>query len=322
MNAYAVGTPVGTQITNDVTVSYNLNGSATVQMDSVSFLVQEIIDVNVSWQDTANIVVLSSSPDQVLTFLVTNIGNGLEEFSLTVDESPIATDDFDPADLMIFIDSNNNGVFDTGGVDQEHIPGANDISLDANGLDSQIIFVVGDIPASLNVGDEGVIELTANSATTGAAGSAPGTVLVGLGDGGVDVLVGLTEASADITGTYEVASLIDVNITKSAEIIDDTGGGGSCTAAPCSPIPGAIIQYTLEVRAEGGVETAQNVVISDPIPTNTTYDASSITLDGSPLTDSNLDADAGFFASNEVTVNLGNLNDSDTHTITFNVIIN
>ena len=258
----------------------------------------------------------------MLTFLVANIGNGMEEFSLTVDESPITTDDFDPTDLMIFIDSNNNGVFDTGGVDQEHISGVNDIPLDANGVDSQIVFVVGDIPASLNVGDEGVIELIADAATPGAAGSAPGTVFVGLGDGGVDVLIGLTEASADITGTYEVASLIDVNITKSAEIIDDTGGGGSCTTPPCRPITGAIIQYTLEVRARGGVETAQNVVITDPIPANTTYDASSITLDGSPLTDSNLDADAGFFAANEVIVNLGNLNDSDTHTITFNVIIN
>ena len=121
---------------------------------------------------------------------------------------------FNKYNLLIFIDSNNNGVFDTGGVDQEHTPGVNDIPLDANGIDSQIVFVVGDIPASLNDGDEGVIELVANAATPGAAGSAPGTVLNGLGDGGVDVLIGLTEASADITGIYEVASLIDVNITK------------------------------------------------------------------------------------------------------------
>ncbi|MEM8843617.1 MAG: hypothetical protein AAGB35_01075 [Pseudomonadota bacterium] len=319
--AYALGTPAGTVISNTVTVEYNQNGSPQTSTDTVVFSVQEIIDVNLVSQDASNVLVLTSSLDQVLTFLVTNIGNGIEEFSFAFDASPIGTDDFDPTNLRIFIDSNNNGVFDTGGIDVEHIPALNDVSLDANGVDSQVIFIVGDIPPALIDGDEGLIEITANATTAGAAGSTPGTILVGLGDGGVDALVGLTEASVDTPGTYEVASLIDVNITKNAQVIDDTAGGGSCTTAPCSPIPGAIIQYSLDVVASG-IDTAANVVITDAIPTDTTYEPSSITLNGIPLTDSSVDADAGFIAANVITVNLGDLTNADNHTITFNVVIN
>ena len=299
-----------------------MGGLAGMETGSVDFFVQEIIDVNVAWQDASNILVISSSVDQVLTFLVTNIGNGTEDFSLVYDDSPAVTDDFDPTSLEIYIDSNNNGIFDTGGVDIQHIPGVNDISLDANGVDSQIVFVTGDIPSALSDGDEGIIEFTANAATPGAAGSPPGTVLPGLGDGGVDVLIGLTEASEAMPGTYEVASIINVNINKSAQVINDTAGGGTCTTPPCNPIPGAIIRYTLEVTAAGGINTAENVVITDVVPADTTYEVSSITLDGGPLTDTNLDADAGFITANTVTVNLGDLNDTDTHLITFDVVIN
>ena len=84
---------------------------------------------------------------------------------------------------------------------------------------------------------------------------------------------------------------------------------------------GDLITYTIHFTNAGSID-AENVVITDPIPTDTTYDVSSITLDGSPLTDSSADTDAGFISANVVTVNLGDLNDSDTHTITFNVIIN
>ena len=319
---YSVGTPVGVQITNDVTVDYNISGLPGSITTSNSFFVNEIIEVDVSWQDASNLLVVSSSTEQALSFLITNIGNGIEVYSLAVDDNPAVADEFDPTNVDIYLDTNRNGFFDTGGVDIQYVPGVNDLSLDANGIDSQIVFVTGDIPVGLADDDESTIELSASSVTPGAAGAATGTTLTGVGDGGLDAIVGFSQAEEPDLGTYQVASLVDVNITKSAEVIDDTAGGGTCTTAPCTPLPGAIIQYTLEVSAAGGINSAENVVITDAIPTDTTYELSSITLDGTPLTDSDLDADAGFISANVVTVNLGDLNDSDTHTITFNVTIN
>jgi uncharacterized repeat protein (TIGR01451 family) len=288
--------------------------------------VQEIIDVNVGWQDASNVLVLSPDMQQVLTYLVTNTGNGEETFSLSVNSAPAITDDFDPINTSIFIDSNGNGIFDGTATEIAYIPGVNDLQLDANAVDSQTVFVLSDIPPSLSIDETGVIEFIANSTTSGAAGAAPGTVLVGAGDiaGGspTDAAVGLTQASANVTGTYQIDQGIDINIIKSAQVIDDTAAGGTCTIPPCIPAPGATIRYTLTVNAQGGINTAENVVITDPIPVDTTYKSGSIVLDGAPLTDSSTDADAGFMSADVVTVNLGDLNDEDSHLITFDVTIN
>ena len=323
---HAVGTPVGTQITNQVTVDFTINGNTGSTSDSTEFFVQEIIDVNVGWQDASNVLVLSPDVQQVLTYLVTNTGNGEETFSLTVNSTPAITDDFDPLNANIYLDSNGNGIFDGTATEVAYIPGVNDLQLDANAVDSQTVFVLSDIPPSLIIDQTGVIELIANSTTSGAAGTAPGTVLVGAGDiaGGIptDAVVGLTQASVSVPGTYQIDQGIDINVVKSAQVIDDTAAGGTCTTPPCTPAPGATIRYTLAVSAQGGISTAENVVITDPIPADTTYKSGSIELDGVPLTDSSTDTDAGFISADVVTVNLGDLNDADSHLITFDVTIN
>ena len=322
----AVGTPVGTQITNQVTVDFTINGNTSSTSDSTEFFVQEIIDVNVGWQDASNVLVLSPDVQQVLTYLVTNIGNGSESFTLSVNNTPAVTDDFDPLNTSIFIDSNGNGIFDGTTTEVSYVPGVNDLQLDANAVDSQTVFVLSDIPSSLSIDQTGVIELIANSTTPGAAGAAPGTVLVGAGDvaGGspTDAAVGLSQASVNVPGTYQIDRGVDINIVKSAQVINDTAAGGTCVTPPCTPAPGSTIRYTLTVSAQGGINTAENVVITDPIPADTTYTSESIVLDGIPLTDSSTDADAGFISANVVTVNLGDLNDEDSYLITFDVTIN
>ena len=73
-----------------------------------------------------------------------------------------------------------------------------------------------------------------------------------------------------------------------------------------------------------GAGTATGVVISDPIPVDTTSVSSSMTLGGVPLTDAvdGLDgADFGITAPDTVTVDMGDLT-AGTLTITFDVTIN
>lgn len=319
VEVYAVGVPAGTNINNTVTVNFQVSGVPGVAFDTNVFQVQEIINVNLIWQDAANVNVTPGATSQVLTFLLTNTGNGSEDFALALNNSPVVIDDFDPSNGNIYLDGNGNGTFDGLPADPLYAAGTNDPSLDANGVDSQIIFLVSDIPATATTGQTGVSELTSNALTAGAAGAAAGANLNGLGDGGIDAVVGTTQATAVATGTYEVnATPIDVSIVKSAQVVND---GIACTVAPCDPIPGATIRYTLQVNIFGA-GTVNNLVITDPIPVDTSYSLSTIFLDGVNLTDSSVDADAGNFSANTVTVNLGTISTAVTHVITFDVTIN
>ena len=89
------------------------------------------------------------------------------------------------------------------------------------------------------------------------------------------------------------------------------------------PVTGATMTYSIDVSVAGG--TTNSVVITDPIPANTTYTTGTLTLNAGTLTDV-ADADAGDVGdttANTVTVNLGNLTPaSPVQTITFDVIIN
>lgn len=318
-SVHAVGTPAGTPITNNVTVNFNIGGVPGVEVGSTVFQVQEVINVNLVWQDATNVIVAPGATAQVLTFLLTNTGNGNEDFALILNNSPVVVDDFDPFNGNIYLDGNGNGTFDGPPTDPLYVPGTNDPSLDANGVDNQIIFLLSDIPGAATTGQTGVSELTSNALTAGAAGSTVGTNLNGLGDGGIDAVVGTTQAAAVTSGTYEVNSTpVDVSIIKSALVIND---GNGCTVAPCDPIPGATIRYSLQVTISGA-GTVDNLVITDPIPVDTTYTTETIMLDGVALTDSGVDADAGNFSANTVTVNLGTISSPVTYLITFDVTIN
>ncbi len=208
VNANAVGVAAGTPITNTVTINYNIGATPGVAVDTDIFQVQEVIDVDVSWQDAANVVVSPASTQQVLTFLLTNTGNGIESFSLQIDNSIVITDDFDPTSGVIYLDGNGNGVFDGAPTDPVYVLGVNDPLLDANGIDTQIVFLVSDIPAAATVGQTGESQLTANSLTAGAAGAIAGTYLNTLGDGGIDAVVGTSQADDDTrNGTAYLAEL-------------------------------------------------------------------------------------------------------------------
>ena len=116
---------------------------------------------------------------------------------------------------------------------------------------------------------------------------------------------------------FTVQGLIDVSLTKSAEVISD---GQSCNSAPCDPVPGATIRYTLQVDVSG-TGTAENLLITDSIPANTRYTPASITLNSSTLTDAPGD-DPGSFSGNLVSVDLGNTSGPANFVITLDVTIN
>ena len=304
--AEAAGTTAGTTISNSATASYTDTGGnpRSANSNQVDIIVDELLDVTVAKADPGPVVVAPGSNNQVLSFTVTNTGNGSEAFDLTP-TTAIGGDQFDPTTTSIVIDTNNNGVYDPG-VDTVYTAGSNDLTLAPD--QSKRVFVLSTIPGGGSDLDRGDLDLTAAARTgTGAAG----TIFAGQGQGGGDAVVGTTGADGVDRGAYVIQSAT-MTFVKSATVLDPFGGTKS--------VPGSIITYTL-VATISGTGTLTNLAIGDTIPANTTFQTGTITMQGSPMTDA-ADADAGQFAANAVTVQLGSLAGGQTRSITFKVRIN
>jgi uncharacterized repeat protein (TIGR01451 family) len=309
MRAMAAGTAAGTIISVQAMVSYQVGPSSFSQSSNpVSATVAEVLDVAVTWQDLADVTVSPGETQRMLTFKVTNTGNGTEQFRLTADTS-VSGDAFDPVAAGIFLDSNGNGIYDQG-VDQPCLAGTNDPVLAADaGL---TVFAAGNIPSTVRDGDTGNFELTATAVT---GHGPPGTRFPAKGAGGTVAIVGTTGALNKALGTFAVSD-ISLAVTKTAVVVDPYGGNRATT--------GAVITYQVQVLAQGSGE-ASGVIFSDPLPAHTLYKPNSLNLNAAALTDT-ADSDAGdvgITAADTVTVRLGDLAaGAPVQTITFAVTVN
>lgn len=303
--AYAAGTVAGTDIVNTAQASYPGPDGETVEIPSntVTITVDELLDVTVTSNDGGDVTTSPGATNQVLTFQVTNTGNGQESFALTANTA-VGGDDFDPEFQQIVIDSNGNGVFDPG-VDTIYVQGTNDPDLAPD--ENVTVFVITTTPNNQENADRAEVSLLAE-ANTGTG--APGDSFDGQGQGGGDAVVGATGADDDDSGFFAVQQAT-VTLVKSATVLDPFGGDRA--------LPGSVITYNL-VATVSGSGTVENIVISDPIPASTAYVTSSITLETASLSDED-DLDAGSFNGTDVIVNVGDVNSGETRTVTFEVTV-
>lgn len=331
--ASAVGTEAGTTIVNTATADYQIGGipfSETSNPETV--VVAEILDVDVTLLTvTPNpgnaVAVVPGSTSQVLTFTLTNTGNGTDTYSLVglsaPGINPSGSDTFDPTLVAIhFDDGTTPGVFDAG--DTRYEPGVNDPTLAAD--QAITLHVLNDIGAGEIEGARGDSQLTAASLALSLfpAGPAAGDSLPGQGELGGDLVLGVAVGDDDAYGTYVVSSLA-LDFQKTSVVISDPIRG---TSNPL-PIPGATLEYTLTVEVLGSA-TATDLVIADAIPANTTYVPGSMTLDAIALTDpvdpptddARFDALGGAHGNGEVSIGLGDQTAlAGRRTITFRVTI-
>lgn len=328
-NAWAVGTDAGTSIVNTATADFTVGGTPfTEDSNPETVLVAELLDVDVTLLTvTANpnneVTVAPGDTNQVLTFSVTNTGNGEDTYELTGLSAAFngsGSDTFDPTFVEIYFDDGTTpGVFDAG--DTRYDPGVDEPTLVEDG--SITIHILNNIGAGVVDGDLGDSQLSATSTslTLFAPGSVAGDSVAGQGDGGGDLVLGVSEGSDDDYGTYLVSSL-DLALVKSSAVLDPFGG----TLA----IPGAEVTYTITVEVSGA-GTATGLVITDDVPVGTTYVAESMTLNtvgqtdaiDSPGTDdSDFDPVGGAPNNGSISVDLGDLTSADgLQTITFQVTI-
>jgi archaellum component FlaG (FlaF/FlaG flagellin family) len=128
------------------TVDYSIGGTpAQVNSNVSTVVVDELVNVTMALQ-SPTVSVAAGAANEALLFLVTNIGNGNEIFTLAGD-SVLVGDDFDPSPAapFIYFDSDSSGDLSPG--DTPYVAGSNDPSLAADG--SVAVLLVNDIPPGL-----------------------------------------------------------------------------------------------------------------------------------------------------------------------------
>lgn len=311
-SAYASGTPSGTSITNKVTATYNDGGNpVTKTADAPAITVDNKVNLTVT--SNGNATVLPGSTNQVLPFTVKNEGNTTQRYALTYANSAGVVME----NIRIYRDNNSDGTLDGGDTLYSDASTFGDVLADG----TIKILIVADTKAGATSGQNEIYHLIA---TTVDAGTTTVTLQTNTANTvGVDVVFadiagtaagdGVRGGQHSDKGTYTV-NLLALNLSKSVEVTSDPK---NLTDKP-KAIPGAILTYTIKVSVSGTGTTA-NVVITDPIPDNTTYVANSLTLNSAPL------ADLGRIGGTPVTVTvtLGDITkDTAEQIITFQVKIN
>ena len=300
--AMAGGVPAGVLIENTASATYTANATTqTVDSNTVTLKVDEVLDVASASQESGPV---SATTTAVLRYKVTNTGNGPETFTLTANPA-VTGNAFNATVTGLAIDVNGNGVFDSG-IDTALTNGATSPVLAADAPLDVLVLVT--IPASAAANATSKVELTA-TATTGTG--APGTLFAGAGVSGGDAVVGASTANAGSQATLTVNKVV-VALVKSATILDPFGG--------TRPVPTAVITYSI-VATVTGTGSVLGLAVNDAIPTGTTYQPGTLTLEGAALTDG-ADSDGGQASPSGVAVQLGDVAAGAQRTVTFKVKIN
>ncbi len=334
------------------------NGSPT------NFIEDQVVNFSVSLVDVAPVNVVTLEANAFLTFTVTNNGNATQDFllaALNTTPNPFGApaDNFDPAPpLRTFVED---------GTDTSGFQPATDTEVFIDELAvgaTATVYLVADMPA-ISAGDLAALALVVQVAVGGTAGegaaitnddnnniSPAGTysnaaTVVPAGSpsnipdtAGIDLVFGDPDGAApedvDSTGIPNTDSLsngqhadagaflaqpptVPVDpLIKTVTVIDTLGG--------TDPHPGATLRYQIVVNTNGA-STVDNLIITDPIPANTTYTPNSITLNGIPQTDIiDPPVDYSQFDGTQIIVDLSegstvSISTATTNTIVFDVTI-
>ena len=266
----------GTSVDNTATVDYEVSGVAQPQAsDSVNFVVDKKVDALVENLDGAAVSVAPGQTTVVLKFRVTNEGNDVQDMLLTA--TALAggagkyggTGNFDASHFKIYLDD-GNASWDGTGTETDVTANAYIDELASSG--QQVVYLVGDIPSGQADASIASYYLEAQVAVGGGAAS-KGAAESETGDGSAD-----TEGSVDIVfadstgdnsdaardgkhtlqGEWKVAGAT-LTVTKSSTVISD-----GFSASNPKRIPGAVVEYRIDIANSGGT-AATNVTVADDL---------------------------------------------------------
>jgi len=150
-------------------------------------------------------------------------------------------------------------------------------------------------------------------------------------DGAIDMILCVQVPAGTPNGTSDQTTITGTSVFDAGETDSATDTTTvdapdlavvKSVAPPGDQPPLALLTYTITVTNNGGAD-AVNIVLTDPIPGFTTYQAGSITLNTVGKTDVDGDDEADYNVTNpgEITVNIGTLAPAASATVTFQVQI-
>ncbi|HEU4820627.1 MAG TPA: hypothetical protein VFS87_05655, partial [Qipengyuania sp.] len=175
--AAPVGTAANSDISNSVTVSYNVGGVAQTPITSAAdvFKVDRKIDVVVTTQDTSAVVVTPGQTSAVTTVRVTNNSNATIDFLLAATQQSGGTAKFtgndttDVSNVRVYVETNGTAGWQAGDTQSTSLAAV------ASG-DAVTVYVVSDVPVAAAQAAQASVIMTATAAsgvtaTTGYAGT-------------------------------------------------------------------------------------------------------------------------------------------------------
>lgn len=275
--ALAAGTAAGTSISNGATINYQVNSIAqdAIVGTPVTFVVDRKINLTVATTDVAAVSVTPGSTARVLTFTVTNTGNGTQDFALSAIAVATAAaskfggnDTINASSVSVFVESGATPGYQVGEDTATFID-----ELAADGV--KTVYIVANFPTGLANNDIASYHLLAEARAGGSAGGAVGAALTETAGG--DTAGSEDTVFADGQGTatasdasrdakhsaqsdYKV-STATLSVTKTSAVISDPFNAGTNPKA----IPGAVVEYTIQIDNAAGAATATNVTISDSL---------------------------------------------------------
>jgi hypothetical protein len=267
--AWAVGTPSGTQIDNSASIDYEVLGATqgTITSTVASFRVDNRVDLTVASLGNTNVA--ANQTGAAIGFTVTNTGNTEQGYLL---EAVSGTTNI-PMDtpVAIYIEDGTTVGFQSG-EDTLYTGGTNAGDLDPNGgTDQMTVYIVADAPAGATSGntdtwwlratttDSGSVTVTTNDTNPDIAMTVQ-NVLADADADGAGAVDGLRDGRHAASGDFVVVAA-SLGVTKTHTVISDPINGTSNPKA----IPGAIIEYTVNITNAAGGAMAENVTISDDL---------------------------------------------------------
>jgi hypothetical protein len=338
-SAFAAGSLVGTDVQNTATVDYQVGGIPQTQRTATdSFAVDRKVNFTLTEATaTGTTSVVPNQQDAVTRFTLNNISNDTLDFVLSAGQlsggtaEHGGTDIFDLTGLTFFVDADPDGAGPllpdgvyTAGTDTATT--VDNLAPDT----SRTIFVVGDIPITATNGQVAGVTMTASvrnadgstiTAATNATVNTTGVETV-FADSGRD---GVESAGDD----YTIAAP-NLTVTKLSRVVRDNVNGPGTSADATNPkaVPGATVEYCIQVTNAASAATATNVLVQDNLnlEPDFTYDSSftpkydGTAVSGNVCTPGTLDATYNG-GTNTVSATLSNIAAGETRTLVFRVTI-
>jgi uncharacterized repeat protein (TIGR01451 family) len=273
---HAFAAEAGRAITSIARADFSIDGVAQPPViTTITIVVDELLDAVMVADDADAVPAHSPQSTVVLSFTVTNTGNGTERFRL-VPETGLAGADFEPQSIAVWLEDNGEAGLQTGpGGDRPYSAGDDDPRLGPG--ESLAAYLVVHVPAGVPAGAETRVGLRAVAETIyQAAGTddprdsafpAPGASWAGLGDAGeagepVTAVVGAAHAA----GALRIRDEARVRVTAPLVAMHKDVVGHADPSGGTGLAAGTVVDYRITASAAATAAPVHALVITDQLP--------------------------------------------------------